>query len=210
MRRFRTLRLQIPKKSVPLQRVFHSIRFKVNKVGVQRYSFFFAHTLILRQLSANLTSILRQSYVNSTPTLHQPYVNFTLPLRYFSVNFPLTFRQPCPPADPFTRRPISLFTSFSLLLHFLFTPSSLPLHSFCASLFFPPHFLLTPPFSPFSPPVPLAFPASKTGNPSPFSAPVSRAWILSRNITVILLIYSRLFISHVTYEKKNVTSLRRM
>ncbi len=40
MRRFRTLRLQIPKKSVPLQRVFHSIRFKVNKVGVQRYSFF--------------------------------------------------------------------------------------------------------------------------------------------------------------------------
>ncbi len=51
MRRFRTLRLQIPKKSVPLQRVFHSIRFKVNKVGVQRYSFFFAHTLILRQLS---------------------------------------------------------------------------------------------------------------------------------------------------------------
>ena len=129
MRRFRTLRLQIPKKSVPLQRVFHSIRFKVNKVGVQRYSFFFAHTLILRQLSANLTSILRQSYVNSTPTLHQPYVNFTLPLRYFSVNFPLTFRQPCPPADPFTRRPISLFTSFSLLLHFLFTPSSLPPHS---------------------------------------------------------------------------------
>ena len=30
----------IPKMSVPLHRVFHSIRFKVNKVGVQRYSFF--------------------------------------------------------------------------------------------------------------------------------------------------------------------------
>ena len=203
MRRFRTLRLQIPKKSVPLQRVFHSIRFKVSKVGVQRYSFFFAHTLILRQLSANLTSILRQFYANSTPTLHQPYVNFTLPLRYFSVNFPLTFRQPCPPADPFTRHPISLFTSFSLLLHFLFTPSALPSFSLLTSSSLPL-------FSPFSPPVPLAFPASKTGNPSPFSAPVSRAWIPSRNITVILLIYNRLSMSHVTYEKKNVTSLRRM
>ena len=30
----------ILQKSVPLHRVFHSIRFKVNKVGVQRYSFF--------------------------------------------------------------------------------------------------------------------------------------------------------------------------
>ena len=26
--------------AISLQRVFHSIRFKVNKVGVQRYSFF--------------------------------------------------------------------------------------------------------------------------------------------------------------------------
>ena len=30
--------------AISLYRVFHSIRFKVNKVGVQRYSFFFAHT----------------------------------------------------------------------------------------------------------------------------------------------------------------------
>ena len=30
----------IKKISLPLQCVFHSIRFKVNKVGVQRYSFF--------------------------------------------------------------------------------------------------------------------------------------------------------------------------
>ena len=30
-------------KCLPLHRVFHSIRFKVNKVGVQRYSFFYAH-----------------------------------------------------------------------------------------------------------------------------------------------------------------------
>ena len=29
-------------KFVPLYSVFHSIRFKVNKVGVQRYSIFFA------------------------------------------------------------------------------------------------------------------------------------------------------------------------
>ena len=29
-------------KFVPLLCVFHSIRFKVNKVGVQRYSIFFA------------------------------------------------------------------------------------------------------------------------------------------------------------------------
>ncbi len=161
MRRFRTLRLQIPKKSVPLQRVFHSIRFKVNKVGVQRYSFFFAHTLILRQLSANLTSILRQSYVNSTPTLHQPYVNFTLPLRYFSVNFPLTFRQPCPPADPFTRRPISLFTSFSLLLHFLFTPFALPSFSLLTSSSLPL-------FPPSLPPSPSLFLLRRRGIPPPF------------------------------------------
>ena len=32
-------------KIIPLQRVFHSIRFKVNKVGVQRYSFFYARKL---------------------------------------------------------------------------------------------------------------------------------------------------------------------
>ena len=32
-------------KVIPLQRVFHSIRFKVNKVGVQRYSFFCIHTV---------------------------------------------------------------------------------------------------------------------------------------------------------------------
>ena len=31
----------IKKISLPLQCVFHSIRFKVNKVGVQRYSFFY-------------------------------------------------------------------------------------------------------------------------------------------------------------------------
>ena len=36
--------LQGFEKSLPLHRVFHSIRFKVNKVGVQRYSFFYALT----------------------------------------------------------------------------------------------------------------------------------------------------------------------
>ena len=30
--------------AISLQRVFHSIRFKVNKVGVQRYSFFCIYT----------------------------------------------------------------------------------------------------------------------------------------------------------------------
>ena len=30
--------------AISLQRVFHSIRFKVNKVGVQRYSFFCFYT----------------------------------------------------------------------------------------------------------------------------------------------------------------------
>ena len=176
MRRFRTRRLQIPKKSVPLQRVFHSIRFKVNKVGVQRYSFFFAHTLILRQ-----------PYVNPTPILRQLYTSLMSTLRYLSATSPLTFRQPSNPVLLLTLLPDTPFLS------------SLPFH-----------FLLTPPFFPFSPPVPLAFPASKTGNPSPFSAPVSRAWISSRNITVILLIYNRLPMCRVTYEKKNVTSLRKM
>ena len=36
--------LQKWKKYVSLQRVFHSIRFKVNKVGIQRYPFFYALT----------------------------------------------------------------------------------------------------------------------------------------------------------------------
>ena len=36
--------LQIRPKAVPLHCVFHSIRFKVNKVGAKRCSFFFAHT----------------------------------------------------------------------------------------------------------------------------------------------------------------------
>ena len=36
--------LQVKIKVVTLHRVFHSIRFKVNKVGVQRYSFFYALT----------------------------------------------------------------------------------------------------------------------------------------------------------------------
>ena len=35
--------LQIYQMSVSLQRVFHSIRFRLTKVGVQRYSFFYAH-----------------------------------------------------------------------------------------------------------------------------------------------------------------------
>ena len=85
MRRFRTLRLQIPKKSVPLQRVFHSIRFKVNKVGVQRYSFFFCpyanSTPTFRQPYVNPTSILRQFYANFTPALCQLYVTSPLLLR---------------------------------------------------------------------------------------------------------------------------------
>ena len=44
MRPNRRRNLQISKKSVPLHRVFHSIRFKVNKkVGARRCSFFFAY-----------------------------------------------------------------------------------------------------------------------------------------------------------------------
>ena len=44
MRPNRRRNLQISKKSVPLHRVFHSIRFKVNKkVGARRCSFFFAN-----------------------------------------------------------------------------------------------------------------------------------------------------------------------
>ena len=84
MRRFRTLRLQIPKKSVPLQRVFHSIRFKVNKVGVQRYSFFCPY--------ANSTPTFRQPYVNSTPILRQFYANFTPALCQLYVTSPLLLR----------------------------------------------------------------------------------------------------------------------
>ena len=84
MRRFRTLRLQIPKKSVPLQRVFHSIRFKVNKVGVQRYSFFCPY--------ANSTPTFRQPYVNPTPILRQLYTSLMSTLRYLSATSPLTFR----------------------------------------------------------------------------------------------------------------------
>ena len=41
--------LQVFQKSVSLHCVFHSIRFKVTKVGVQRYSFFYAHTPRLNQ-----------------------------------------------------------------------------------------------------------------------------------------------------------------
>ena len=41
---FTIIPLQVLEKSLPLHRVFHSIRFKVNKVGVQRYSFFYALT----------------------------------------------------------------------------------------------------------------------------------------------------------------------
>ena len=36
--------LHLAEKPLPLHRVFHSIRFKVNKVGIQRYPFFYAHT----------------------------------------------------------------------------------------------------------------------------------------------------------------------
>ena len=32
---------ELRRNGLPLQRVFHSIRFKVNKVGVLRYSIFF-------------------------------------------------------------------------------------------------------------------------------------------------------------------------
>ena len=35
--------LQIYQMSVSLQRVFHSIDLRLTKVGVQRYSFFYAH-----------------------------------------------------------------------------------------------------------------------------------------------------------------------
>ncbi len=38
-------------KAVSLHRVFHSIRFKVNKVGIQRYPFFYA---LRRSLSGSL------------------------------------------------------------------------------------------------------------------------------------------------------------
>ena len=41
---FQPIYLQIHPKAVPLHCVFHSIRFKVNKVGAKRCSFFFAHT----------------------------------------------------------------------------------------------------------------------------------------------------------------------
>ena len=39
--------LQISGKAVPLHCVFHSIRFKVNKVGARRCSFFYVHTFHL-------------------------------------------------------------------------------------------------------------------------------------------------------------------
>ena len=58
----------IKKISLPLQCVFHSIRFKVNKVGVQRYSFFYAHT--------------------SSTTLF-PHTKHTLPVAFLQANFPL-------------------------------------------------------------------------------------------------------------------------
>ena len=47
---FWPLPLQIRKMRVTLHRVFHSIRFKVNKVGIQRYPIFF--TLLLYALTA--------------------------------------------------------------------------------------------------------------------------------------------------------------
>ena len=41
---FHPFYLQIRSKAVPLHCVFHSIRFKVNKVGARRCSFFYART----------------------------------------------------------------------------------------------------------------------------------------------------------------------
>ena len=41
---FHPFYLQIHPKAVPLHCVFHSIRFKVNKVGAKRCSFFYART----------------------------------------------------------------------------------------------------------------------------------------------------------------------
>ena len=38
--------------AVPLHRVFHSIRFKVNKIGIQRYPFFCALTLLTLRYNA--------------------------------------------------------------------------------------------------------------------------------------------------------------
>ena len=46
------------KKSVSLQRVFHSIRFKVNKVGIQWYPFFYAHKSVNHQHFPALLSLL--------------------------------------------------------------------------------------------------------------------------------------------------------
>ena len=41
--------LQVSNNVVPLQCVFHSIRFKVNKVGVRRYTIFFAFFFVVCQ-----------------------------------------------------------------------------------------------------------------------------------------------------------------
>ena len=41
-------------KALSLQCVFHSIRFKVNKVGVQRYTFFYARMPHLYIMYANI------------------------------------------------------------------------------------------------------------------------------------------------------------
>ena len=39
--------LQKSRKAVPLHRVFHSIRFKVNKIGVQRNPFFYVFMFVM-------------------------------------------------------------------------------------------------------------------------------------------------------------------
>ena len=57
---------------IPLQRVFHSIRFKVNKVGVQRYSFFYAHTPDMPLRKAQKIIIQRQEkHKIKSPFSHQ-------------------------------------------------------------------------------------------------------------------------------------------
>ena len=59
---FHPFYLQIHRKAVPLHCVFHSIRFKVNKVGAKRCSFFFTHTPSIPFLRSTPTG-LNQKHV---------------------------------------------------------------------------------------------------------------------------------------------------
>ncbi|EJX02456.1 hypothetical protein EVA_09447 [gut metagenome] len=60
--------MSFSRKPLSLHRVFHSIRFKVNKVGIQWYPFFYVYTLSVR-LESLVARCGRGVYIKFRPLL---------------------------------------------------------------------------------------------------------------------------------------------